>query len=96
MLAKKFKDVKLRKLFYKAELKKKIQKFLFINMNSRNKKYIFLINKPFSRVSKVNLVNRCVFTNRNKVSVKSYSISRLYLRELFQFGIVPGIFKAVW
>ena len=96
MLAKKFKDVKLRKLFYKQELKKKIKKFLFLNLNYKKQKYIYSFNTKPQKISKVNLVNRCVFTNKSKVSVKAYSISRMYLRELFQFGIIPGITKAVW
>jgi ribosomal protein S14 len=98
MLAKKFKDLKLRKLFLKNEVKKKINKFLFIYFLSKKIKTTFIIKRFLSqkRISKTKLSPRCVFTNRNRGFIRAYSISRTYLRELMQFGIIPGIKKAVW
>lgn len=98
MLSKKFKDLKLRQTFYKQELNKKMNKFLFIHFLSRNLKKNFISNYNFKNKisSKVKIHNRCAFTNRNRGSIKAYSISRVYMRELLQLGIIPGFQKAVW
>lgn len=105
MLSSKIKDLKLRKLFFKFEKKKKICKFLFINLLSRkilrghNKEITLLLLKlqnTFKRSSKIRLTNRCVLSNRGRGVNKLFGLSRIMMRDLIQFGIIPGYTKAVW
>ncbi len=107
MLSGKVKDIKLRKFYNKFENKKLINKFIFTNLlnkkNQENNKKIEKINTILlqkqlnnKRNSKVRIVRRCVFNNRNRGVLRSFGISRVYLRELMLFGIVPGYSKAVW
>ena len=107
MLSSKIKDVKLRNSLKRAEKIKKVKKFLFtalINRESEKETKIrssiiisFLKDKKsISHKSKIRLTNRCVLTNRNKGVLRPYGISRVIMRDLMQFGIIPGYSKAVW
>jgi len=105
MLSSKIKDLKLRHLFFKYEKKKKIYKFFFINLLSRknvniNNKNLILpllqLQNKIKRNSKIRLTNRCILSNRGKGVNKFYSLSRIMMRDLIQFGIIPGYTKAVW
>ncbi len=104
MLSKKFKDIKFRNFFFKKEHLKNIYKFLKINFLNNKKlggKSFLVYNnirlqKKILRISKTKIQNRCVLTNRNRGIVREYGISRLKLRELLQFGVIPGYKKAVW
>ena len=106
MLSSKIKDIKIRKLFNKIENKNIINKFLFYYIASYCKKaekknhLLFYVNlftkKKFSLINKTKTTNRCVLTNRNRSVLRPYKISRVILRELLQFGILPGFSKAVW
>lgn len=107
MLSAKIKDIKFRKSYFESEKKKLVNKVLFINLLNK-KKYIKqnynnkltfsvldnAVNKKYN--SKVRVTRRCVFNNRNRGVVRSFGISRVYLRELMQFGLIPGYSKAVW
>jgi len=99
------KDLLFRKLFLKHEQRKKIYKFLFINLLTNNEKmknssYVrnfFLTNKKFRKcMSKTKIKNRCALSNRNGGVLKVFSISRILMREYLQQGIIPGFTKAVW
>lgn len=57
--------------------------------------FIYLLTQ-FRQISKNKLKLRCVLTNRNKGIVRAYSISRIKMRELMQFGILPGSKKLIW
>jgi ribosomal protein S14 len=106
MLSSKVKDLKIRHAFYKKELLKRKIKFLFINSLNKELAYTkgrnfssflkFFVFKGSRRISKTKIVRRCVLTNRARVSVRKYGISRPILRELFQNGVIPGYIKAVW
>jgi len=107
MLSKKIKDIKIRDSFYKIEKLKKLKKFVFINLinnekikngHSRNYFLSFFSKKKqkISNKSRVRMTNRCVLNNRSRGVLRPYSISRILLRNLMQFGIVPGYSKAVW
>jgi ribosomal protein S14 len=105
MLAKKMKDLRFRKLFSKFENLKKINKFIFINLLSKKPLKtltsscylnILKLQQKTSRISKVRLKNRCILTNKNTGLNRDYSLSRIKMRELMQFGIIPGSKKAVW
>jgi len=105
MLSSKVKDLKLRKLFLKVEKKKKIHKFLFMNLLSRDSKStkrqalllsLLKLTSKVNRVSKIRLTNRCILSNRGRGVNKTYGLSRIVMRDLIQFGIIPGYKKAVW
>jgi len=101
MLYLKEKDLKIRKKFFKLEKLNKINKYLLItalkNKNFNNIiKVLLKIQKMNSKISKVKLNGRCLLTNRSKGVNKNYFVSRIVLRNLMQFGIVPGFKKAVW
>jgi ribosomal protein S14 len=104
MKASKYKNTKFRKLFFKSELLQKSNKFLLINLlnNSSIKKGCFLfiniLRFFFKRIlfTKIKLNNKCVYTGKSNAFENRYSISRLVLRNLFQYGILPGYRKAVW
>ena len=104
MLLAKIKDLKKRKVFNISEKSQKIEKFIFINtLNNKEIKNIgklssaFYLQSSLSKgKSKVKITRRCVINNRNRSVIRPFGISRVYLRELLQFGGVPGYSKAVW
>ena len=107
MLSAKIQDLKIRKAFSKIEKIKKIKKFLFVNLLNttttgslieRNCLLISLLKLPNKYIFKtrVRMTNRCVLNNRNRGVFRPYGISRILMRDLMQFGILPGYTKAVW
>lgn len=105
MLSKKIKDLKFRKLFFKYEKSKLVNKCIFFNLFSRKNLFlknnnifikILKLQQKLSRISKIRLKNRCVLSNRGAGISRYYSLSRIKMRELMQFGIIPGSKKAVW
>lgn len=104
MLAFRIKDIKIRQKFSKIENLKKVNKFLFINLLSRKTgcfqrstlQHQLLYSQITLRLSKIRIKNRCILTNRNKGVSKYFSLSRIVMRDLMQFGIIPGYTKAVW
>ena len=100
MLSLKYKDIKNRLKFYKRELDKNSFKFFYINAaqkeSTRKKLTHFYLRKLNTNYSKTKLQRRCLFTNRAKVSNKVFGISRIRLREMLKFNILPGYTKAVW
>jgi ribosomal protein S14 len=107
MLSLKIKDLKNRNLYLKNEKKNIVNRFLFIYFLSKpnvKKKKLFLIyllflkNKSTITGSKLKtkIVRRCLISNRNRSNFRPYNISRFIVRNLMQFGILPGFKKAVW
>lgn len=104
MLSLKYKDIKNRYFFSVNELQKCVSKFVFINLlNSpkvltRDKPKIVLFRNLIleSRYSKTKLQRRCLLTNRARVSSRNFNISRIKLRELLKFNIIPGYKKTSW
>lgn len=106
MLSVKIRDIKTRNSFYRIEKLKKIKKFLFINFLNSNKistisRNCLLISllkkkKKLKQKTRSKMSNRCVFNNRNKSVLRPYGISRILMRDLMQFGVLPGYSKAVW
>jgi len=108
MIAKKIKNIKFINNFKKNELKLKINKFLFsflLNLFQLNKNFkeIFLLNKINSyfqlnkfKISKVKIFRNCILTNRSRAVYRPYGISRCALKNLIQFGRLPGTSKAIW
>jgi ribosomal protein S14 len=98
MLFRKVKDLKTRKNFKDKEILNTSIKFLYTNYLHKNKdslKLIPFVNLKRKNSSKTKMVRRCIHTNRSRGSIRPYNISRVKLRELFQFGIVPGYKKSV-
>lgn len=102
MILKKKKDLYNRKLFKKFEIKNLITKFIVINLISNpnlldkfKTRFIFFKKRSLKH-SKVRINGRCILTNRKGGIFRKFSISRIVLRDLFQFGIIPGFKKAVW
>lgn len=94
------KSDKIRNNFVKFELKKNIYKYVFIySMNkSFEKSYKYSFSKLCSRfrISKSKIKTRCILTNRGKSIYKKYNLSRIALRQMVQFGVLPGYTKAAW
>ena len=99
MLLKKAKDLKIRKIFFKKEILNLSLKFIYTNFFNRNKnslKFYSLKYLKQKNFSKTKIVRRCILNNRSRGSIRPFNISRIKLRELFQFGIIPGYKKSVW
>jgi ribosomal protein S14 len=104
MLSNKIKDLKFRKNFYVKELLKKKLKFLCLkNFNHQaflKSRYFevlyFFLKKKNNVFSKSKLVRRCLFTGRGRGSIRTFGVSRSFLREMFQSGVVPGWSKSIW
>ena len=101
MLASKVKDLKSRVIFKKVEKHNLIDKFVFVNSlnTSRDCFYDTAYSQGSSKTkrgSKIQMVRRCVFNNRGRGVLRPFGVSRIYLRELLQFGQISGYFKAVW
>ena len=104
MLSLKKKDFKVRQKFLNNEQLKIVNKFLFVNTLNNNKasdleKTFTIFSKESlnrSLDSKVKITRRCIINNRNRSVIRPFGISRVYLRELLQFGLLPGYTKAVW
>lgn len=105
MLSLKIKDLVNRHAFNHLEKSRIIDKFLFINISSKNRVLFpgrcnFIpLNKKQLRCRKgfkIRITRRCIFNNRNRGVLRPFGISRVYLRELMQFGLLPGYAKAVW
>jgi ribosomal protein S14 len=104
MLSSKIKDLKLRQQFFLSEKKLKINKFLTCHLltypiKTSNKLILYPLLAKISktqRLSKTKLSNRCINSNRGKGILRSYSLSRIVMREYLQFGVIPGFRKSVW
>jgi len=104
MIRLKYKDIKNRSAFYKAELKKNVLKSFFtkklnqkdISENEKKKIIFFFLSKVNTNSSKTKLQRRCLLTNRSRVSNRKFGISRIKLREMLKYNIIPGYSKAVW
>lgn len=98
MLFRKIKDSKIRKQFKKKEVLNTSLKFIYTNYFNKNKnssKIEQFINFKQKNFSKTRVVRRCILTNRARGSIRPYNVSRVKLRELLQFGIIPGYKKSV-
>jgi len=104
MFSAKIKDRKIRKSFSKAENFRKIRKFMFVNMlNNDSNEFstsllssILKLKTSKNLKTKVKITNRCVLNNRGRSVLRPYGISKTAMRNLMQFGIIPGYSKAVW
>jgi ribosomal protein S14 len=107
MLFSKIRDIKIRNSFHRIEKVKKVKKFLFTNLLNKKsetsqtnqktllKSFSKSKNKMNSKL-RVRMTNRCVINNRSRAVLRTHGISRILLRDLMQFGVLPGYSKAVW
>lgn len=98
MLYRKIKDLKIRKQLKNKEILNISLKFLYTNFLNKDKnalKFEQFKNIKQKNFSKTKIVRRCILNNRSRGSIRPYNVSRVKLRELFQFGIIPGYKKSV-
>jgi len=98
------KDRRIRASFFKNERLVRLNKFLFIYLSAKFRTHpatgIDLgIQKLLFKIksySKTRIRARCRLTGRGNGVYRPYYLSRFVLRELIQFGALPGYKKAVW
>jgi len=106
MLYLKFRDIRTRSMFFRLENKKRIDKYIFLNISMIIKAdlhryflYNFWLRYYKSNIrlqSKTRLMRRCIISNRNRSVYRPYGLSRIVLKNFAHFGILPGYKKAVW
>lgn len=110
MLSLQIKDSGYRKVFFKREKFKIINKFLFINLLSKQKFFKIFHNKSIktnlfffflklqkqNKISKIQIKSRCILSNRGRSVNKYNGLARIKLREFMQFGILSGYTKSSW
>ena len=105
MLSSKVKDLKNRKSFLQVENSKLLYKFIFTNLSNAplfTKSKSLLLFKYFKKFSKIKsktstrILNKCLFSNRNRKTISNLKLSRLVAKDLLSFGLIPGYKKAVW
>lgn len=101
MLKLRVKDQKNREKLYKKEIINTSLKYLYTHYLSQPEKRNFYKIRAFKNFKQKNghktkIIRRCVFNNRSRGTIRGFNVSRMKLRELFQFGIVPGYKKSVW
>jgi ribosomal protein S14 len=112
MQFKKFKNVVQINHYKKKENYLKIYKFLFIyllnilqfkNVGLYNKAEILNLRRQYlflqllsAKISKTKLFRNCIMTGRSRAIARPYGLSRCALKELIQFGRLPGYSKSIW
>jgi len=101
MLKTKRSILNFKKILNKYEYIKKLNKFIYVYLNNSSynsylSKNYFQYKKRIHKISKTKIKSICLLTNKTRSINKFYSISRISLREMFSFGIIPGYKKAVW
>ena len=112
MQFKKFKNNKQLTQYKKREKYLKIYKFLFIyllnilqfkdlgsytktEITNLRRQFLFL-EKISTKLSRTKLYRNCIMTGRSRGVFRPYGLSRCALKELIQFGRLPGYTKSVW
>jgi ribosomal protein S14 len=102
MLKSRIKDLKIRLAFHNFEKKNLMQNFIFINIMNKNINFyckivhFFIKGSKSRKNSKTKITRRCLLNNRSRGVARTFGLSRICLRELLQFGRVPGYSKAIW
>jgi len=93
------KDKKRRKLYIKNLKKRSALKTILKNKNIViNERYDAQIKllKMNTNSSKIRLKKRCVLTGRASGIVGPFNISRIKLRDILGYGLIPGVQKSSW
>jgi len=70
---------------------------LYNKTESLNLRRQYLFLKFLSaKISKTKLFRNCIITDRSRAILRPYGLSRCALKELIQFGRLPGYKKSVW
>jgi ribosomal protein S14 len=101
MLHLKTKDLKYRQKFLQNEKSFLVGKFIFLYFFKKPSTSLRFLSEKFVQKYikgsfRLKIVNRCRLTNRGRGVFRPFGCSRLVLRNLFLFGIIPGSKKAVW
>lgn len=112
MQFKKFKNTIQLNQYKKKENYLKIRKFLFIyllnilqfkNVGLYTKNEILNLKRQYlflellsSKISKTKLFRNCIMTGRARAVYRPYGLSRCALKELIQFGQLPGYKRSIW
>lgn len=112
MQFKTFKNTKQLNQYKKTEKYLKIHKFLFVyllnilqfkNVGLYTKNEIVNLRRQFiflqllsSQISKTKLYRNCILTGRSRAVYRPYGLSRCVLKDLIQFGKLPGYSKSIW
>lgn len=93
------KDIKIRRLFKRYEVKRRLLLGLINDLSIPLEKrldFISELNRLPRNASKTRIMNRCVLTGRNKSVYRFCKLSRLSLRDLGSKGMIPGLSKKSW
>lgn len=93
------KDLRIRKLFRRYEIKRRLLLSLINDLSiplGKRLEYVSLLNKLPRNASKTRVMNRCILTGRSKSVYKFCKLSRLSLRDLGSKGLIPGLSKKSW
>jgi len=94
-----FKDNLKRMFFKNFEKKRIILKGLFKNQYiSFPLRYLFFLklNSLKKNTSIVKVRNRCVITGRGRSVYKLFRMSRLQIKELAYYNVIPGLKQSTW
>lgn len=92
------KDSLVRRGYSKQELSYKFIKALISDLRLPIKYRFFFFSRlsGCKVVSRVRIVNRCVLSHRAGGIVRDFRLSRMFFRELTNFGHLAGFMKASW
>lgn len=112
MQFKKFKNASQLSLYKKKEQYLKIYKFLCIYLLNilqfkstelytkaeilNLRKQLIFVKLLSQKISKTKLYRNCIMTGRSRGVYRPYGLSRCALKELIQFGKIPGYVKSIW
>ncbi|KAL9430640.1 hypothetical protein AB3S75_025937 [Citrus x aurantiifolia] len=92
-------DHKRRLLATKFELKRKLYKSLYRDVNlptEVREKYLCKLARLPRNSSFTRLRNRCIFTGRSRAVYEKFRMSRIVFRSLANQGMLMGVKKASW
>jgi len=97
--------------YKKKEYLLKVYKFLFIYLLNifQTKKNVYTKSELnniklkilyfqliYHQTSKTKIFRNCILTRRSRAVYRPYGLSRCALKELIQFGKLPGFSKSIW
>jgi len=91
------KDSLIRRVVQQHEIERLVYKSLLRDLPVNERPLInwYLNNLP-KQSSKVQVLNRCVLTNRNRGISTKFRLSRICIRNLAASGLLPGVTKSSW
>jgi succinate dehydrogenase (ubiquinone) iron-sulfur subunit len=92
------KDYTFRRAFSKEELLYLIIKSLVSDLRLPIKYRFFFFSRlnVYKKCSRVRIVNRCLLSSRAGGVIRDFRMSRMFFRELANFGQLAGFMKSSW